>query len=95
MFANSPGFICIGNSSGIKGVAIASNCHLPGVIQLLPIGTVMCRLFVLGELNLNAHESKHLVSGQSGLLPFTVYSHTALESWPTEPVASHEVPHAV
>ena len=80
MFANSPGFICIGICSGIKGVVIAPSFHLQGVTQLLPMGTAMSYLFVLGELNLNAHESAHLVSGQSGLLPLTVCSHIVLES---------------
>lgn len=80
MFANSPGFICIGSSSGIKGVVIAPSCHPQGIIQLLPTGTAVSYLFILGKLNLNAYKSAHLVSGQSGLLPLIVCSHMILES---------------
>lgn len=80
MFANSSGFICIGSSSGIKGVVTAPGCHFQGVIQLIPTGTAESYLSILGELNLNANESAHLVSGQSGLLPFTVCSHIVFDS---------------
>lgn len=92
MFTSSPGFICIGSSSGIKGVVIVPSCCPQGVIQLLPMITAMSYLSILGETNLNAHESTQLVSGQSGLLPFRVWSHIALESWPLELAALHEVP---
>lgn len=80
MFANSPGFIYIGSSSGIKGVVVAPNRCLQGAIQLLPTETAMSYLFLLGELNLNAHESTDLVGDQSALLPFTVWSHIVLAS---------------
>lgn len=55
----------------------------------------MSYVFVLGKLNLNARESAHLVSGQSGLLPFTVSLHIVLEFWPVELVALHEVSYAI
>lgn len=90
-----PGFICIGSSSGIKGVVIAPSCHHQWVLPATSQGTYMSYLFVLGKLNLNAHESAYLVSGHSGLLPFTVCLHVVLEFWPVELVALHEVPYAV
>lgn len=91
MFANSLGFICIGSSSGIKGVVSAPGCHLQGVTQLIPTGTAEPYLPVLGELNLNADERAPLVHGQSGLLPFSVCSHIVFGSWPIELLALLEV----
>lgn len=90
MFANIRGFICIGSSSGIKGVVVAPSSRLQGIILLLPTGIAKSYLLILGEHNVR--ESACLVSGQSGLLPFTVCSHVVFESWPMELVALHEVP---
>jgi len=96
MFSDSLGFICIGSSSGIKGVVIAPSHCLKGVIQLLPMETIISYLFILGELNLDTCKSEHLVSGQiQACCPMELVC--TLESWPMEQdsVALQVVSHAI
>lgn len=75
MFANSSGFICIGSSSGIKGVVSAPGCHLQGVTQSIPTGTAEPYLSALGELNLNADESAFGQWSVSSAALYSLFTH--------------------